>query len=148
MRKTAESVIPDTTGDDHFRGQFGQLFRHIMPSFVNNAPASVHRPEGPTEVSIYEVDRPMTFAQMLAEISPDTAHGYFTEHQICEFVRLHRKWWCCSSVTMYYPFMLNGRMHIAAVYPISKGESFGLDVHMLSDATVWPAMQQQFVFPH
>lgn len=80
-----------------------------------NEPYNV--PTNATHAHVFELKRGATFAQMFKQLHKNPRKLCFTEHQIVEFVRLHKDWLMVHDFcTTFFPFVFaKGKVGIVVV---------------------------------
>ena len=80
-----------------------------------NEPYNV--PTNPAHAYVYELRRDATFAEMFKQLHKNPRKLCFTEHQIVDFVRLHKNWLIANDYcTTFFPFAFaNGKVGVVAI---------------------------------
>lgn len=152
MHDQPPTVIPAVNGEDNFLAQFdpefkhGGLFAHITPSFVNENRGMSRYATSRMNVAALDVPEHFRFYDLFAGSSlVVSAFDCLSEHQVCALLHEHREWFAELGSTVYFPFTYCDKAYVAAVYPVEGGARFGMDVHRMTDPTIWPACGQKYI---
>lgn len=91
-----------------------------------------------TPVTVYEMTKDATFAQMFGSLNADVRELCLTPHQIKDFVRKYRKWLRTGGYATFFLFESNNELFVARVRFYSDGE-LGVHVRRFGRSLVWHA---------
>lgn len=113
-------------------------FHYIRPSFSGNYYGTTVEKTKRIHAIGAELKIDATFEEMFGPLSDDKKKIAFTEHQIVNFIRRNRAWMNAGSTT-YFPFKYLESVYVAAIWPVERNSSFGIDVHRMDEPTKWPS---------
>ncbi len=104
-------------------------------------------PTKKAQVSVHEMIKDGTFAQIFNGMSDDLNKLVMTQPQIIQFVVLHRKWLRTEGYGTFFLFKVGNEFFVASVYWRDGGQ-LEVDVNRFSNDYVWDAEDRhRFVIP-
>lgn len=134
----AETITIKPTDGKETIAKAGSLFNGWLdPDFRNWGLDAKGNPTKEMNVQVHELIKDGDYRKIFGSLSDDPKKLCFTQPQIIQFVKNHRKWLSTDFWTLFL-FETNGELFVAHVHLASDGALL-VDVHRFSCDVVWVA---------
>lgn len=134
-----ERIVIDAVDGSETLRDAKDVFVTIDPDFINWGINKKGRATPETPVSVYEMRKNATFAQMFDSLNSDMRKLCFAnQHQIKNFVQKHRNWLRTEGCGTLFLFKENGNFFVARVRLVS-GSLLEVSVHGFWHGHIWDA---------
>lgn len=133
-----ENLTIDAVDGTEILADAKDVFASIDSDFKNWGTDEPGQSTDEMPVDVHEMENDATFSQMFGELNADVKKLCFTQHQIKNFVKKHRKWLRADGYATFFLFESKGNFFVADVHFDSDVK---LDVYVLrlGHSRVWDA---------
>ncbi|MFZ2154148.1 MAG: hypothetical protein WAV16_02855 [Candidatus Moraniibacteriota bacterium] len=131
-----ETLTIDACDGTKILAEANDVFKYVDLEFKSWSADRRGQATVETSVEVYEIEKDATFVQMFSSLSSDVRRLCFTQNQIIDFVKKHRKWLQTIDHGTFFLFESTGEIFVANV-SVESGGLLWVEVFRFGHLSVW-----------